>query len=453
MDNMQRNKRSLARDIAGVFSGNIAAMGAVLLTNIVLSRGLGPTNYGILTSLLAVLMVSVSIVQLGINRSAVFHLGQQVIPRHTTISSVYTIWGITSLAGILISAISVLVIKNPNFTILMVTCAMLVIPFILGNLYNSGIFLGLEEIRYSNMLHYLPAYLTLFLSLLFVWVFKLGVTGAITAALISSVVAFVVTTRHLKREFEIKVPAPRNAIWSVGRLGIVYAMSHMLLQLNYKADVLMLQKMRSAAEVGFYSIGVSITEQLWLIPFTIGLVLMSRTANDTDNPGAAQRTALLLRIGIILGVIGSIALWVLAPLLVPVIFGKPYLASVPIIQSILPGIVIFIIFRLLESHLAGKGKPYLALWALIPSLILNIGLNLWLIPRYGAIGSAWATNISYASATIVYVAIYLRTMNTTLWELFVPGRQDIEKAKRLWSERKNKKNKNEIQEYDQPQGL
>ncbi|PKP18060.1 MAG: hypothetical protein CVU06_12540, partial [Bacteroidetes bacterium HGW-Bacteroidetes-22] len=311
--------------------------------------------------------------------------------------------------------------------------------FILGNLYTSGIFLGLEEIRYSNMLHYLPAYLTLILSLIFVWVFKLGVTGAITASLISAMTAFVVATRHLKREFEIIIPAPREAIWSVGRLGVVYAISHMLLQLNYKADVLMLQKMRPAAEVGFYSIGVSITEQLWLIPFTIGLVLLSRTANDTDNTGAAQRTALLLRIGVMLGVAGSIVLWLLAPLLVPLVFGKPYIASVPIIQAILPGIVIFIIFRLLESHLAGMGKPYLAIWALVPSLLLNIGLNLWLIPRYGAIGSAWATNISYASATVVYVAIYLRTMKTTLWELFIPGRQDIEKARRIWKERKKKR--------------
>lgn len=418
-------RRSLLRDIAGVFSGNIAAMVAVLLTNIVLSRGLGPNGYGVYTSLLAVLMISVNLVQLGISRSAVFHLGQQAIPRQTTIHAVYNLWGLTSAAGILISIVSVLIIQNHNFTFLMICLALPVIPFILGNIYSSGIFLGIEEIRRSNMLYYIPAYLTLFISIVLVWILKLGVVGAISAALISGVITFSIASSHLINRFGISVPAPRSAILSVGKLGFVYAITHLLLQLNYKADVLLLQKMRLPAEVGFYSLGVSVTEQLWLIPYAMGLVLISRTANDTDPASSAQRTSLLLKTGFLLGAVGSVILWFVAPWVIPLIFGKQFIASVPVVQSILPGIVIFIIFRLLESHLAGMGKPWLAIWALGPSLLVNLILNLWLIPLHGALGAAWATNISYALATIVYVAIYLKTIKTTLRAMFIPTKEEI----------------------------
>lgn len=431
-------KRSLVRDIAGVFSGNLAAMVAILLTNVVLSRGLGPAGYGIFTSLLAVLMVSTSLVQLGISKSAVYHIGQQVFSRRMVVNGVLTLWILTSVSGIIISLISVAVIRNPNFSLPMVIAAVFLIPFFLGNIYLSGVFLGLDEIRRSNFLYYTPAVFTLVFSALMVFVFKLGVVGAIVAALLGGLLTFLVAVVQLHRRFGIGVPAPRNVLFSLGKLGFVYALSHTLLKLNYKADVLLLQKMCPAAEVGFYSLGVSVTEQLWMIPFAMGLVLMSRTANDRDQELAGRRTALLLKTGLTMGVLGALFLWLLAPLLVPLIFGAPYLASVPVVRAILPGIVIFIVFRLLESHLAGMGKPHLALWALVPSLALNMGLNLWLIPRYGALGAAWATNISYAIAATVYVAIYTKTLRISLFDLFVPTRHDLEKVKQLLAKRKSR---------------
>lgn len=431
-------KRTLVHDIAGVFSGNIAAMVAILLTNVVLSRGLGPVGYGIYTSLLAVLMVSTSLVQLGISRSAVYHLGQQVFSRRLVVNGVLNLWVLTSVAGIIISVISVVVIQNPNFSWPMVFVAVLLIPFFLGNIYLSGVFLGLEEVRRSNFLYYTPAVFTLVFSLLMVFVLRLGVVGAIVAALFGGILTFLVATVQLHRRFGIGMPAPRNVLMSLGRLGFVYALSHTLLKLNYKADVLLLQKMVPAAEVGFYSLGVSVTEQLWMIPFAMGLVLMSRTANDRDQEAATRRTALLLKTGLILGVMGALVLWFLAPLLVPLIFGAPYLASVPVVRAILPGIVIFIVFRLLESHLAGMGKPHLALWALVPSLALNMGLNLWLIPYYGALGAAWATNISYALATAVYVAIYLRRLRVSFVDLFIPTASDVERLRQLMVMRKHR---------------
>lgn len=431
-------RRSLLRDIAGVFSGNIAAMVAVLLTNIVLSRTLGPRGYGVYTSLLAVLLISVSMVQLGITRSAVFHLGQQSQPRATVVHAVFNLWIITSVAGVLISSVAVLVLGNSNFTWSMVALALPVIPMILGNVYSGGVFLGLEEIRRSNRLYYLPATLTLLLNVLLVWWLGLGVTGAIGAVLVSSSAVFGITLFQMVRRFGWVFPAPRDVVMKVGRLGVVYSFTFMLLQLNYKADVLLLQKMRPAAEVGFYSLGVSVSEQLWLIPFAMGMVLMSRTANEANATVSARRTALLLKAGVVLGAAGSVVLWLLAPRLIPLIFGEGFSASTEVVRAIVPGIVVFVVFRLLESHLAGLGKPWLALWALVPSLVINLALNWWLIPGYGALGAAWATNISYSVATVVYTLIYLRHTGTSAMQLFVPSAEDWQLARELLKGRKKR---------------
>ena len=64
------------------------------------------------------------------------------------------------------------------------------------------------------------------------------------------------------------------------------------------------------------------------------------------------------------------------------------------------------------------GKPQIAIYTFLPALVINFILNLFLIPRYGGIGAAWATNASYAAGSIVFVIIYSRMVKMPLREIF-----------------------------------
>jgi len=43
-----------------------------------------------------------------------------------------------------------------------------------------------------------------------------------------------------------------------------------------------------------------------------------------------------------------------------------------------------------------SGKTKMFVWAMVPPVALNIGLNFWLIPLYGLMGAVWSTVIAYA---------------------------------------------------------
>ena len=43
-----------------------------------------------------------------------------------------------------------------------------------------------------------------------------------------------------------------------------------------------------------------------------------------------------------------------------------------------------------------SGKTQMFVWTMVPPVVLNIGLNLWLIPQYGLMGAVWSTVIAYA---------------------------------------------------------
>jgi O-antigen/teichoic acid export membrane protein len=418
-------KRTLFADIAGVLSGNIVAMASALLLSILLSRTLGPTGYGVYSSLFAVVSMVMGIALMGMGRSAVYHLGRKVFDESATVSSILLMQLFTGSLSMLAAGIAFWVIDDNTFEWYWIVLVLCMLPFLVGNYYQGGVFMGKEQIKRANRLMWLPTSINLCLSAILVWGFKLGITGALVAVLVSTFSVNIYGILGLVRQFTIRLIFHKNILRSLVKMGIVYALTTMLLQWNYKVDVLLLKRMLPLSEVGFYSLGVSITEQLWLLPYAMGVVLMSRTANATNNEQILETTARLLRFAFPLALVGGLLMALLTPFILPLIFGEKFIPSIQVVQAILPGIVIFMVFRILESYFAGIGKPWISMGFLIPSLLINVGLNLWLIPLFGILGSAWATNASYLFATLLCVITFTRMSGLGLSELFILKKDDI----------------------------
>jgi len=53
-----------------------------------------------------------------------------------------------------------------------------------------------------------------------------------------------------------------------------------------------------------------------------------------------------------------------------------------------------------------SGKTKMFVWAMVPPVVINIGLNIWWLPLYGDITAAvWATVIAYAVGLVIALAI------------------------------------------------
>jgi O-antigen/teichoic acid export membrane protein len=147
-------------------------------------------------------------------------------------------------------------------------------------------------------------------------------------------------------------------------------------------------------------------------------------------------TGVLVRLSFLVSVIASVAIFFLVPYLIPLIFGTEYIPSIRIIQLILPGIIMVVIFRILSGHLAGLGKPQITLYIFLPALILNILLNLLWIPQYGGVGAAMATNASYTAGSIGYMIAYSRILKVPLKEILIFKKSDFTQIRQLIRELK-----------------
>ncbi len=392
-----------------------------------LSRILGAAGFGIYSSIIVLPIIVIGFTQFGIRRSTIYHIGNKILPEENIISALFLLLLWTSALSIIICGIAFFFYGTQNFDPLIIGIVLLTIPLLLANVFAGGIFLGKEDIRNSNIVNASPIVLTLLFTVLFVWVIPLSVLGAFIAIGLANLITFFFVFRKLLVKSMVKInwKYQEPVMKSMIKLGLVNAIAIFVMQLNYRMDILMLKQLSTFEQVGYYSLATQIAEQLWHIPFAIEMIILSRSANTSDNQFLHKTVASIFRVSLIIGLLLGAVIFFLAPLLVPLIFGKEFIPTTTMIRTILPGILILVGFRILNSRLTGMGKPQVAIYTFVPALLINFILNLILLPRYGGIGAAWATNVSYAVGSIAFLFVYARITQMSALQIFTFRKSDF----------------------------
>ena len=418
-------KRSYFQDIISVFGSNVAVTIGSLLIGIILSRVLGAAGYGQYSSIIVVPVIVIGLTQLGIRRSTMYHLGAGKDSEDHIVSATFILLLLTSLLTIIISGL-VFVFSESKFDSVNLIIVMLTIPFVLCNVFAGGVFLGKYEILRANILNAGPTLANLVFVIVLVWIFRLSVTGAFIALLLGNIVMSGFVFYIIRKSYHITWKYHEGIMKSMVRLGAVFSLSIFIMQLNYRVDILLLKRLSTFEQIGLYSLATQIAEQLWHIPYAIEAIVLTRSAGTTDEQAANRKVASIMRVSLLISILSCGIIYLVSPSLIPLIFGYGFKGSVPMIRVILPGILVLVIFRILNSRLAGMGKPQVAIYSFIPALILNLILNLIWIPRYGAMGSVWATNASYGFGCIIFLFAYSWKVRMPVSEIFRFKKSDFD---------------------------
>lgn len=63
---------------------------------------------------------------------------------------------------------------------------------------------------------------------------------------------------------------------------------------------------------------------------------------------------------------------------------------------------------------------------------MSIPLNLWLIPRWGIAGAAFASRVAYIIATIVVIVAFTKISGKSLYEISLIKREDFQDYKEFF---------------------
>jgi O-antigen/teichoic acid export membrane protein len=425
-------KKSLTTEILGVFSTNFSVIVLGLLTGIITSRVLGPEGKGVFTSILVVPVMIQSLCEMGLRQSTMYYLGRGMFDEKRYIRSVFGLYLLTTSLSIALTIYIYSLLDNPAYTVSNRSLALLTLPINLLLTYSGGVFLGKDLITKFNRQNWVPTVFGLFGIIVFVWMMKLGVWGALLSLVLSNAFVLLFNLKYMIKEYGwIKPLFDFRIIKAILKLGIVYGVSLFVIQMNYNVNILLLERLSTAQEIGFFSVGASIAQQLWQLPAALGVVILSKSATTRDQDRLSDNVLKLLRLTLLTGILLAILMFFAIPVLLPIVYGQAFIPSVRVVQAILPGVVIMIAFKVLNSRLAGLGKPYYALYVFGPTLILNIALDVFLIPRYHAVGAAMASNICWFVSGIIFVLIYASKTGVSPKEMFACKKSDFSFLKQL----------------------
>ena len=172
-------------------------------------------------------------------------------------------------------------------------------------------------------------------------------------------------------------------------------------------DTIMLGLLRSDADAGIYGAAVRLSEAWYFVPLAVMSAARPRlsVALTGGIPVYRGQTGRVLRLLAGVAYLGGIATILLADNAIETLFGADYSESVIVLQvHVLAAPFVFLGTGASQAFV-DLGLTRIVMWRSIAGAAANVLLNLWLIPRYGPIGAATATVISYALAGVALNAV------------------------------------------------
>lgn len=397
-----------------------------LASSIITARYLGPEKNGIIAALLVYPGLFMSVGSLGIRQSTTYFLGKKIYTEEEIKTAITQIWMFTTLVSIVVCFILMRNFSNSGQNLLWVLLALSPLPFSLFNTYNSGIFLGNNDIKTFNKINWIPSLLSVFGLVAFVIALKLDISGAMIASITGPMVmAFILL---FKNKFIKSFSTTYNwkIIKSMLSLGVVYAIALFVINLNYRIDIIILDKLSNPFELGIYAKGAGVSQYLWQIPTVLSTIIFARSAVSKNNYEFSVKVAQVLRLSFLLIGILALLLIFISPIIIVGMYGQDFYDSIAILQILLPGVIILTIYKVMNMDLAGKGKPWISMKSMIPALIINIFVNIILIPKYGAIGAAISSTFSYSIAGILFLFFYSKEVEIPIKEIVSYRKTDFD---------------------------
>jgi O-antigen/teichoic acid export membrane protein len=400
------------------FSGVVLTFGTRLLmlagvfgSGIIIARWLGPEGFGAYAVVNVTVALALQIGSAGLPSANTYFIARN----RDTVGPVWAnaIAFALVIGSLLTAAVLALAWLRPSMfggvSINLLVIAAISIPFQLLFILNLNILLALDRIRQLNLFDGLLPALVLVnagvaLILLQRQLTLLIALNTIVGSVLS-LVLMIYLRKVIAQQKDSRALRPNAQLLKrMLAYGVKFYVSIMAGSIILRADLLIVNHFRGAAEAGVYGVASQFSFLLLMLPGVIATLLFPRVAAKQDDRG--EFAVLVTRhttVVMLMTCLGAVALAYLLPFIYGANFGD---ATIQLL-ILLPGIFFMGLESVLVQHFTGTGLPAAIPWFWVITVVFNIGLNLLFVPRFGARGAAINSTLSYALIFLL-VAVYFR---------------------------------------------
>jgi O-antigen/teichoic acid export membrane protein len=400
---MKTARRRLWASGAWSFSSQVTRVGSLAIVMVALSRHFGPQRFGAFAFAMAFVRLFGVLAAFGLDRVIVRHLVEHPHARSTIVSRAFAIK---------------LALGAASYVSMLLVCALCLadrMMLVIVALAGAGLFFqacDVFDFAFQAEHRFRLIFIGRAVPIMISTAIKIAALESnapmwLFAALESVEAAFIALTLFLfsRRVQRGDLPAAAVSIPPLRLLGegLPLLLTAFAVMIYMRADVILLGRLTGYAAAGIYSAASQISEGCALFPMAFAPALFPMLVRwRKQGADYYHRQFEKLFLGtIIAGVAISLGLTLSAPVLIPVVFGPSYAASVTVLR-IMAWTPTFVFIGIMQTgYDITEGLTWLATLRTGVGALINVALNVVLIPRYGANGAAISTLISFACSAFL----------------------------------------------------
>ena len=409
--------KTLGRDSLIYGFGHVVSRLITFLLLPIYTHTFSVEEYGVISLAYAFIGFSLVIYRYGMD-TALMKFSIQTInaEKKSYISSIYSLQFVTSLIFSIILFVfrnyicaPILGINDSNLI------SIIAVVIFLDNLWNHHVLILRSENKSSAFIFFnlLNVMLTMVLNIIFIIKWSYGVSGVLIANLIASASVFILSSPIIIKRTSI-YEIDSRILKKVIKFGLPFFPAGIFTMVMELSNRYILSFMKGVQEVGLFSAGykLGVFALVLVMGFNMGWTpyFLRRIKDHGSEKDFAIISTLFL--GLVGFVVFTTSIWISDIIRLNVggnyLIGYEFWSSEIIVPVVLVG---YFFFGTYVLQLPGIYANNITNWVPIfrcMGAVVNILLNILLIPKYGILGSAWATAISFF---IMALAVYCKLYN------------------------------------------
>ena len=205
---------------------------------------------------------------------------------------------------------------------------------------------------------------------------------------------------------DVRLPS-LSLVKQVSHYGLRAEVGSVMQTLNARLDFVIVAALVGPAAVGVYAIASRYAELLRLPSLALNYVLLPSYARSGATLARAEARRAVRRLWWTAAA-AAVPMAVLAPFVLPLVYGSQFRASSGPALILLIGLTGVMVNGIVAAYLAGVGRPGLTSVAMGAGLVVTVALDLLLIPHLGVTGAATASAFAYLTTTAVLAVVFHR---------------------------------------------
>ena len=433
--NLSPTKEKVVRNVVWAVTGKVVTLLGSLLVGILVARYLGPEQYGLMNYVVSFVMLFQVLASFGMDNIEIREESKSPEEKNKIIGTAFTLKIIFAIITIALVCITAWLFETDSFTrwmIALYSLSMIMNSFnVIRNYFTSLVwneYIVKTEISRTLIGAGVKVLLLLLEApLIYFFIALLFDTILIAGGYLMSYRRKIDSIRKWRFDKE-------TAMYMI-KQSFPLAVSLSAVLIYHRVDQIMVGKMLTNTELGYYSVACRFTEIIMFIPTILAQTITPILVRNYKENFAIYRnkTQQFVNITVWICIIISIITALISHWLILYTFGSQYLPATIVLQILAFKSVGDALSATAGNMIIIEGLQKYAWIRSVTACFVCVGLNLLFIPKWGLIGTAIASILTYLYAgTIsnIFIPQYWFVLKTQIKALFL-GWKDLIKLKQL----------------------